>query len=175
VWVPTDPNLPRPESVAVYPGQVLIEGTNLSEGRGTTTPFEQFGAPFVDPFELQRVANAHDLRGVVLRPVWFEPAADKWRGETCGGLFLHPIDPATYRPYRTTLALLRAVHELWPRQLAWRQPPFEYETVRLPIDVLAGGGAVRGFVDGEIPWSQLDALAAPPADWWQRVRPFLLY
>ncbi len=175
VWVPTDPNLPHPASVSVYPGQVLIEGTNLSEGRGTTTPFEQLGAPFVDPFRLQALAEAHDLRGVVLRPVWFEPVADKWQAETCGGLFLHATDPEAFRPYRTTLVLLRAARELWPQQLAWRQPPFEYETVRPPIDILSGGDAVRAFVDGELPWSQLDALAAPPADWWQRVHPFLLY
>lgn len=174
-WVPPSPNLPRWEGALVYPGQVLLEGTNLSEGRGTTTPFEQFGAPFVDPWQLLALASTHDLRGVALRPVQFEPTFQKWQGKACGGLFLHPTDAATFRSYRTTLALLRGVRELWPQQFAWRQPPYEYETVHLPIDVLAGGSAVREFVDGERPLHHLDALAAPPGDWWQRVRKFLLY
>jgi uncharacterized protein YbbC (DUF1343 family) len=174
-FVPPSPNLPRFDGTLVYPGQVLLEGTTLSEGRGTTTPFEQFGAPFVDPWQLQALAMAHDLRGVALRPVWFEPTFQKWQGKTCGGLFLHVTDPAAFRSYRTTLVLLRAIRELWPQQFAWRQPPYEYETVHLPIDILAGGTAVRRFVDGELPLRDLDLLAAPPTDWWQRVRRFLLY
>jgi uncharacterized protein YbbC (DUF1343 family) len=174
-FVPPSPNLPRFEGTLVYPGQVLLEGTELSEGRGTTTPFEQFGAPFVDPWQLVALASAHDLRGVVLRPVWFEPTFQKWHGKPCGGLFLHVTDPAAFRSYRTTLVLLRAIRELWPDRFAWRQPPYEYETVLPPIDILAGGPGVRQFVDGELPLRELDALARAPSDWWQRVRRFLLY
>jgi len=174
-WIPPSPNLPRHEGALVYPGQVLLEGTNLSEGRGTTTPFEQFGAPFIDPWQLLALASTHDLRGVALRPVHFEPTFQKWHGRACGGLFLHATDAAAYRPYRTTLALLRGVRELWPHHFEWKQPPYEYEAVRLPIEILTGGTAVREFVDGERPLADLDALAAPPADWWQRVRRFLLY
>lgn len=174
-WVPPSPNLPRPEGALVYPGQVLLEGTLLSEGRGTTTPFEQCGAPFVDPWLWLERASARGLPGVTLRPVQFEPTFQKHRGEPCGGVFLHVTDAAAFRPYRTTLALLRAARESWPDRFAWRQPPYEYETVKMPIDILAGGPAVREFVDGARPWSELDDLAAAPADWWQRVRRFLLY
>jgi uncharacterized protein YbbC (DUF1343 family) len=174
-FVPPSPNLPRFDGALVYPGQVLLEGTLLSEGRGTTTPFEQFGAPFVDPWQWQALAQAHDLRAVVLRPVWFEPTFQKFAGQTCGGLFLHVTDPGAFRSYRTTLALLRACRELWPQQFGWRQPPYEYETVQAPIDILAGTRAVRAFVDGELPLRELDTLAAAPTDWWQRVRRFLLY
>lgn len=174
-WVPPSPNLPRFEGALVYPGQVLLEGTNLSEGRGTTTPFEQFGAPFVDPWQLLALVSAHDVRGAALRPVHFEPTFQKWQGHACGGLFVHPTEPAAFRSYRTTLAILRATRELWPQHFAWRQPPYEYERTLLPIDILAGGPAVREFVDGERPLAQLDALAAPPGDWWQRVRRSLLY
>jgi uncharacterized protein YbbC (DUF1343 family) len=174
-WVPPSPNLPRFESALVYPGQVLLEGTNLSEGRGTTTPFEQFGAPFIEPWQLLALVAAHDVRGVALRAVQFEPTFQKWQGTPCGGLFLHPTDPAAFRSYRTTLVLLRAMRELWPQQFAWKSPPYEYEANLLPIDILAGSPAVREFVDGERPLAQLDTLAAPPADWWQRVRRFLLY
>ncbi|MBM4062691.1 MAG: DUF1343 domain-containing protein [Planctomycetes bacterium] len=174
-WVPPSPNLPRWEGALVYPGQVLLEGTNLSEGRGTTTPFEQCGAPFVDPWLWSARVAAQSCVGAALRPVRFEPTFQKWRGEACNGVFVHVTDPAAFRPYRTTLALLRAVRELCPGQFAWREPPYEYETERLPIDVIAGGTTVRSFVDGERPWSDLDAVAAAPADWWQRVRRFLLY
>jgi uncharacterized protein YbbC (DUF1343 family) len=112
---------------------------------------------------------------VALRPVHFEPTFQKWHGEPCRGLFLHVTDAATFRPYRTTLALLRATHELWPRQFGWRLPPYEYETQQMPIDILAGGDLVRTFVESRRPWSELDAVAAAPADWWQRVRSLLLY
>ncbi len=174
-WVPPSPNLPRCESALVYPGQVLLEGTNLSEGRGTTTPFEICGAPFVDPWQWQALLSTRALAGCALRPLQFEPTFQKWRGEPCGGLFVHVTDPAVFAPYRTTLALLRTAHELWPQQFAWLQPPYEYEHEKMPIDILAGGPQVRAFVQGELPWAQLDALAVTPADWWQRVRRFLLY
>jgi len=174
-WVPPSPNLPRFEGALVYPGQVLLEGTNLSEGRGTTTPFEQFGAPWLDPWQLQALVSTHELRGVAVRPVRFEPTFQKHANLACGGLFLHVTDPATFRSYRTTLAILRAVRELWPRAFDWRQPPYEYEHVHLPIDILAGSPAAREFVDGERPLRELDQLAAAPADWQKRVRRFLLY
>ncbi|HEX5052033.1 MAG TPA: DUF1343 domain-containing protein [Planctomycetota bacterium] len=174
-WVPPSPNLPRWEGALVYPGQVLLEGTNLSEGRGTTTPFEQFGAPFLDPWQVQAVLAAKGCKGVALRPVRFEPTFHKWQAETCGGLFLHVTDAIAFEPYRTTLALLRAVHELWPQQFAWRPPPYEYEAEKMPIDILTGGPTVRTFIDRNRPWAELDALARAPADWWQRVRKHLLY
>ncbi|MEO6594929.1 MAG: DUF1343 domain-containing protein [Planctomycetota bacterium] len=174
-WVPPSPNLPRWEGALVYPGQVLLEGSNLSEGRGTTTPFEQFGAPFVDPWQVQALVAAKGLQGVALRPVRFEPTFQKWQGKMCGGLYLHVTDVRTFEPYRTTLALLRAVHELWPQHFAWLQPPYEYETEKMPIDILTGGSGVRTFVERNRSWSELDALAKAPPDWWQRVRKYLLY
>jgi len=175
VWVGPSPNLPRFEGAFVYPGQVLLEGTNLSEGRGTTTPFEQFGAPFIDPWQLLSMVAAWRLPGVALRPVHFEPTFQKWQGKPCGGLFLHVTDAAAFRPYRTTLALLRAIHDLWPRQFGWRLPPYEYEAEKMPIDILAGSDLVRALVEGQRPWSELDAIAAAPRDWWQRLRALLLY
>ena len=175
VFVPPSPNLPRLEGVQVYPGQVLLEGTNLSEGRGTTTPFEQWGAPFVDPYQLLAILAPRDLEGVTLRPVEFEPTFHKWRGETCRGFWLHVTDAHTFRPYRTTLALLRAVQELWPTESKWRQPPYEYENELTPIDILCGTGDVRQWVEESGPWTRLDALAAAPTDWWSSMRRWLLY
>jgi len=174
-WVPPSPNLPRFEGALVYPGQVLLEGTNLSEGRGTTTPFEQSGAPFLDPFALAEALQEHGPTGVTPRPVRFAPTFHKHANSTCGGLFLHVTDTATFRPCRTSAALLRAARELCPEQFAWLPPPYEYETRRQPIDILAGGAGLRAFVDGQRPWSDLDQISAAPADWRQRAAAFLLY
>ncbi len=147
-WTAPSPNLPRLEGVLVYPGQVMLEGTTLSEGRGTTMPFEICGAPFIDPYRLRIEIEPYELKGVVLRPVRFEPTSNKWQGRSCGGLCLHLTSPETFEPYRTTLALLVACKRLWPRELQWKEPPYEYEMVRPPIDMITGGSDVRSLVDG---------------------------
>ncbi|GAB4160363.1 MAG: DUF1343 domain-containing protein [Planctomycetota bacterium] len=174
-FIPPSPNMPRFETALVYPGQVLLEGTNLSEGRGTTTPFEQWGAPWLDPWRLLDWLEDHAISGCALRPVRFEPTFHKFRGETCGGLFVHPTDPAVFAPYRATLLWLRAVAELWPDDFCWRPPPYEYEAKRMPIDILTGGDAVRDWIDGRGDPELAQRLAAPPGDWWARVGRFLLY
>jgi uncharacterized protein YbbC (DUF1343 family) len=175
-WVGPSPNLPRIEGVDVYPGQVLLEGTNLSEGRGTTTPFEVFGAPFIDPDQLLEALVPYNVEGVVMRPYRFEPTFQKWHGQSCRGLFLHVVDRQTFAPYRTTLALMACVKRLWPDAFEWLEPPYEYETVAMPIDILAGTTAVRETIgDGATP-EQVDALAKIDAqDWWQAVAASLLY
>ncbi len=132
------PNLPTLEGAIVYPGQVLLEGTNLSEGRGTTRPFELFGAPFLEPGRILEQFKDIELPGVILRTACFEPTFHKWAGELCRGFQLHVTDRRTFKPYYTTLALLAAIRHLYPEQFAWRQPPYEYETVRLPFDLLTG-------------------------------------
>ncbi len=174
-WVPPSPNLPRFEGALVYPGQVLLEGTNLSEGRGTTTPFEQWGAPFLDPYQLLPLLAPRDLQGVQLRPVEFEPTFHKHAGLPCRGQWLHVTDAKTFRPYRTTLALLRAVQELWPKESHWLQPPYEYERELMPIDILTGGSAAREWIDAAGSWQQLESLSCTPDEWWQAARRFLLY
>ncbi len=171
-WVPTSPNLPRIEGVDVYPGQVLLEGTNLSEGRGTTTPFELCGAPFVEPHRLRDALREFELPGVVLRPVRFEPTFHKWKGASCGGLAIHVVDGRAFQPYRTTLALLSTVRRLWPRDFAWKPPPYEYEREKAPIDCITGGDAVRAWIDrageGSATRRELDLLCDARPDEWRR-------
>ena len=140
-WVLPSPNLPTLDGCVVYPGQVLLEGTNLSEGRGTTRPFELCGATFLQPRRIK--ARLPELPGVILREAHFEPTFHKWAGEMCQGFQLHITDRESFKPYYTTLALLAAIRELYPEQFAWRQPPYEYETERLPIDLLTGDAAIR--------------------------------
>lgn len=141
-WVLPSPNLPTLDSALVYPGQVLLEGTNLSEGRGTTRPFELCGAPFLEPGRI-REALGEKLPGVILREAHFEPTFHKWAGQLCRGFQLHVTDRQAFKPYYTTLALLAAMRTLYPEQFAWRQPPYEYETERLPFDLLTGDAAIR--------------------------------
>jgi uncharacterized protein YbbC (DUF1343 family) len=146
-WIMPSPNLPTLEGAIVYPGQVLLEGTNLSEGRGTTRPFEIFGAPFLEPRRFRPELQGITLAGVILREVTFEPTFHKWAGEVCYGFHLHVIDRQAFKPYYTTLALLSVIRRLYPEQFAWRQPPYEYETERLPIDLLTGDPAIREGID----------------------------
>jgi len=122
---------------------VVWEGTNLSEGRGTTLPFELFGAPFVEPAALLAALADLPLPGCVLRPLTFEPLAQKWAGQACRGFQLHVTDPASFLPYRTTLALLQAIMRLYPEDFQYKPPPYEYEYQRLPLDLLIGDSQLR--------------------------------
>ena len=149
LWVLPSPNMPTLATALVYPGQVLLEGTNLSEGRGTTLPFELCGAPFIDPRALLSEIDRKSASGLFLRPTWFTPTFDKWAGELCGGLQIHVIDPKKFSPYRFTLALLKAVIRLYPGKFAWLAPPYEYEYEKLPIDILTGDPLIRQTLEND--------------------------
>ncbi len=154
-WIPPSPNLPTPGSAIVYPGQVLWEGTNVSEGRGTTQPFEVFGAPFFDTTRIAQAFAENQLPGFHLRPLAFEPTSNKWTGNLCFGFQIHVTQTATYRPYHTTLALLQAVYRCHPDSFAWKSPPYEYEFEKLPFDLIAGDEAVREAIEKQ---KSLEAL-----------------
>ncbi len=143
-WVFPSPNMPSPATALVYPGQVIWEGTNISEGRGTCLPFEIFGAPFFEPDEiLHKIEKSADIPGCFLRPLIFEPTSNKWAGQPCKGFQIHITDPAAFRPYRTSLALLQAVILLYPEAFEYKKPPYEYEYERLPMDLIIGDRQVR--------------------------------
>jgi uncharacterized protein YbbC (DUF1343 family) len=146
-WLAPSPNLARLEGVRLYPGGVLFEGTCLSEGRGTTTPFEIYGAPFINGHSLADCLRAYDLPGLVFRPVRFKPTFDKWSGQECGGVFVHVTDPEQARPYAVAVALLASVRQLWPDDFRWLPPPYEFESRHLPIDILSGSQRLRQAVD----------------------------
>jgi uncharacterized protein YbbC (DUF1343 family) len=175
-WVLPSPNLPTLDGAIVYPGQVLLEGTNLSEGRGTTRPFELFGAPFLEPGRILAQLQGIELPGVILRTACFEPTFHKWAGELCRGFQLHVIDRSTFKPYYTTLALLAAIRKLYPEQFAWRQPPYEYETVRLPFDLLTGDSAIRIGLENGLSVADLETAWQDDLGRFMEVRrEFLLY
>jgi len=146
-WIPPSPNLPSPASAMVYPGQVLWEGTNVSEGRGTTLPFEIFGAPFVNPERMRSTLDANKFPGITLRPVVFEPTSNKWNGVACKGFQIHVTNPYEFMPYVTTLRLLQAVILHHGDRFQWKAPPYEYEFERQPIDLIIGDPAIRRRVE----------------------------
>lgn len=172
-WVPPSPNLPRFDGTLVYPGQVLLEGTNLSEGRGTTTPFEQFGAPWIDARQLREALGEVD--GAAMRTITFEPTFQKWHGQPCHGLFVHVTDARSFRSYEMTLRLLRELRRLHGARFAFNDPPYEYEADLMPIDILTGSTAVRELIDGNGSDAELLALSKAPTDWWPSVQSCLLY
>ena len=158
-WVLPSPNLPTLASATVYPGFCLLEGTELSEGRGTTRPFEIFGAPYIEPERLVAWIQQWQLPGCTLRPLWFEPTFQKYAGQPCGGAQLHVTERADFQPVLTATAVLAAVKQLWPDRFGWRQPPYEYESQKLPIDILAGTDRYREALEEGL------APAAIVAEW----------
>jgi len=146
-WVQPSPNLPTPGSAIVYPGTVLLEGTLLSEGRGTTRPFEYVGAPYIRPRELSDALNALKLPGVYFRPAYFEPTFQKWAGKMCGGVQLHVQDRDAFEPYLTGIMIISTVRSMYAGSFEWRQPPYEYEYSKLPIEILCGGRKVPDLIE----------------------------
>lgn len=156
-WVLPSPNMPTVDTAAVYPGQCLVEGTNLSEGRGTTRPFELCGAPWLDPVDLATRMNAAQLPGVTFRPVRFRPTFQKHAGVDCGGVQLHVTDRQAFRPVRTTLALLIEMRGLDPERFAWRTEEYEFVKDPIAIDLLFGSDRERTAIEAGRPWQEIAA------------------
>ncbi len=150
-WVIPSPNMPTLDTAIVYPGGVLFEGTQLSEGRGTTRPFEILGAPWIDPEPLAARLNALHLDGAWFRPVVFEPTFHKHARLACGGCQVHVTDRARFRPVLAGVAVMGECRRAAPSQFAWRQPPYEYVHDKMPIDVLAGSDRLRHAIEAGTP------------------------
>jgi len=156
-WNIPSPNMPALSTALVYPGQVLWEGTNISEGRGTTRPFEVFGAPFINPKEVKEYLKDVSLPGVRLIEMAFRPTFQKWQGQECRGFFLWVFDRQVFKPYLTSLTLLQAVRALNKDAFQWKLPPYEYETRRLPIDLLIGDQELRQALEAGKSPKELEA------------------
>jgi uncharacterized protein YbbC (DUF1343 family) len=177
-WVNPSPNMPVLSTARCYAGTVLLEGTNLSEGRGTTRPLEMFGVPGMDPVKVlaeMRRFEPRWLAGARVRACYFEPTFHKYKGELCAGFQWHVEDNRyeheKFQPYRLMNSFFKALRKVHPGLLAWRQPPYEYETVRLPIDLLNGGTEVREWVDDPQSTSaDLEALLTKDEKAWSESR-----
>jgi len=149
-WVMPSPNMPTLDTAIVYPGAVLFEGTQLSEARGTTRPFELLGAPWIDAEHAAEDLNALGLAGVRFRPAVFEPTFHKHARVTCGGCQIHVTDRRTFLPVLAGVAVMATFHRANPARFAWRQPPYEYEHDKMPIDILAGSSALRRQIEAGV-------------------------
>jgi uncharacterized protein YbbC (DUF1343 family) len=175
-WVLPSPNMPTPDTAFVYPGQCLLEGTNLSEGRGTTRPFEICGAPWIDPARLADRLRQETLPGVVFRPLWFRPTFHKFAGQSCGGVQLHVRDRAAFQPVRAGLAVLAALRDLSGDRFDWRREPYEFVTDRVAIDLLFGSPRERLALEaGAAPRAVAAAWEQEEATFRRRRQAHLLY
>jgi uncharacterized protein YbbC (DUF1343 family) len=175
-WVMPSPNMPTVDTAFVYPGGCLVEGTNLSEGRGTTRPFELVGAPWIDPWALARDLQREEIPGAAFRPVFFTPTFQKHAGKACGGVQVHVHDRRRFPAYLAYLLLIFHARRQDPRKFAWRKPPYEYERVKLPIDILCGTDQVRSAIErGKSPRILERSWHEHAAIFRRRRRRYLLY
>ena len=160
-WVLPSPNMPTLDSATVFPGTVHFEGTQVSEGRGTTRPFELIGAPYIDPDAYADKLNALQLPGVFFRSCGFQPAFQKHAGVTCGGVQVHVTDRDHFEPVFTGVAMVKLVHDMYPNEFHWKEPPYEYVYDKNPFDVIAGTNKIRAAFEEGV---ELDAIRAS----WER-------
>jgi uncharacterized protein YbbC (DUF1343 family) len=175
-WIISSPNIPTFDTTTVYPGGVLFEGTNVSEGRGTTRPFELVGAPWVVAERFADAMNRRELPGVFFRPALFEPTFHKHARRRCAGCQVHVRDRWTFRPVETGVALIEAFRAASPDQFGWKNPPYEYEFHKMPIDCLAGSSELREQIDAGVPAREIARSWQAPVEAFMRIRErFLLY
>jgi uncharacterized protein YbbC (DUF1343 family) len=175
-WTLPSPNMPSFAAALVYPGAVLLEGTNLSEGRGTTRPFELAGAPFVEPFRLARELERLRLPGVRFVPVFFKPEFSKHAGRVCGGLLAQVPDRDRFRSFQAYYELIRLSARLHPQEFKWKQPPYEFEYRRPPIDMICASDTIRMAIEKNMPFQRIeDAIRREIAAYDRAIAPFLLY
>jgi uncharacterized protein YbbC (DUF1343 family) len=148
-WILPSPNMPMLDTAVVYPGMCLLEGTNLSEGRGTTRPFEIFGAPWLDPYLFKEQIEREQLPGTVFRPLSFIPTFSKWKDTICKGIQIHVTDRAQFLSFESALAIVKYSQELHPDSFQWAPPPYEYEEIKLPFDIIAGTDRLRKIMHKE--------------------------
>lgn len=175
-WVLPSPNLPTPAAALVYPGQVLWEGTNVSEARGTALPFELFGAPYFDSEKILENIESRYQSGIILRKTVFEPVANKWKKQRCYGFQVHVTDPGIFTPYHLSLALLQAVRSIHPNDFQYKPPPYEYEYEKRPMDLLIGDREIRLQLEQLEPLEGLIAAWQPGLATFEKTsRPYLIY
>jgi uncharacterized protein YbbC (DUF1343 family) len=175
-WVMPSPNMPTLDTAVVYPGTVLFEGTMLSEGRGTTRPFELVGAPGIDAERFAGEMNALGLPGVFFRPAVFEPTFQKHAKTPCAGCQIHVTDRTAFKPVLTGAALIQMFRRCSPETFAWRQPPYEYEHEKLPIDILAGSSTLRQQIESNVPPADIASSWQDDETTFRTLRqPYLLY
>jgi uncharacterized protein YbbC (DUF1343 family) len=176
IWTYPSPNMPSLAAALVYPGAVLLEGTNLSEGRGTTRPFEFAGSPFLDHFRLRAELERLHLPGVSFIPVYFKPEFSKFAGQVCRGLLVQVHDRLIFPGFATYYELIRLAKQIHPEHFGWQTPPYEFEFDRLPVDMICGSDQIRKSIEKNIPFSGIrDEIEREITAYAESVRPYRLY
>jgi uncharacterized protein YbbC (DUF1343 family) len=165
-WVLPSPNIPTPNSCKVFPGTVHLEGTQMSEGRGTTRPFELVGAPYIQADQYADELTRLDLPGVLFRASVFMPTFQKHGGKACGGVQIHVTDRDAFEPVQAGVAIVKTAHDMYPNAFRWKDPPYEYEYTRNPFDVIAGTTQLREQIE------RGDSLEAIVDSWQPRLDEF---
>lgn len=177
-WIPPSPNIPTRQTCIVYPGQCLLEGTNLSEGRGTTKPFEIFGAPYLkidDELLLSQLKYTKN-RSFHLRPLYFQPTFHKFSGQVCGGFQIMVLDEKKFSSLLFTLQLLKILRNFYPHDFQFPEGPYEFRSDKKAIQLLAGDSQILDFLDGKLSFERLKAYFLEEEIAWERKRKdFLLY
>lgn len=175
-WVLPSPNMPTVETTVVFPATVYLEGTQISEGRGTTRPFEIIGAPYVEADEFAETLTALDLPGIVFRPINFLPTFQKHSGEVCGGVFLHVVDRVIFEPVITGIAIVKTLYDLYADDFRWKVPPYEYVFDLNPFDVISGTDKIRNFIENGVNLDQIKLYWEQDVKQFQALREkYLLY
>ena len=175
-WIMPSPNMPIQETAYVYPGQIIWEATNLSEGRGTCRPFEMFGAPFLDTGEVKKHLLREAQKGCHLQSISYRPTFHKWSGEKCNGFMIHILDHKAFRPFFTSVALLVSIITSHREDFRWKEPPYEYEYERSPIDLILGDKEIRYKIEGGEDLLQMrEKWCSEIKDYDEWRKPYLLY
>jgi len=175
-WVLPSPNMPTLDSATVFPGAVHFEGTQVSEGRGTTRPFELIGAPYIDPDDYAAALNSLALAGVFFRACGFQPTFQKHGGVSCGGVQIHVLDRQIFEPVLAGVAMVKLAHDMYPEHFRWKEPPYEYVYDKNPFDVIAGTDKTRKAFEQGVSLSDIEASWQPPLGEFRRTRDqYLMY
>lgn len=175
-WVLPSPNMPTVDTAAVFPGTVFLEGTQMSEGRGTTRPFEIVGAPYIDSVKFSAALNRFGFPGVYFRPSGFQPTFQKHAGQSCGGVQIHVLDREVFEPVKVGLAIVKTAFDLYPDEFKLKEPPYEYEYDRNPFDIIAGTANIRKQVESGVDLDVIESGWTPGLETFKALRRnFLLY
>lgn len=175
IWAMPSPNMPSEETALLYPGTCLLEGTNISEGRGTTKPFEIFGAPFFDK-KIEKEAKKLNCEDFYLRPIVFQPTFDKYKDKICNGFQIHVLNKKKFKPFILGFLILKLSYKIYPEKFKWREPPYEYEFQKLPIDIIAGTDFLRKAIEKDLPLKDFEEKELEDIKKFKKIREnFLLY
>jgi uncharacterized protein YbbC (DUF1343 family) len=176
LWTYPSPNMPSYNTVLAYPGAVMLEGTNLSEGRGTTRPFEFVGAPFLNAIQMVNHMNTLNLNGVRFIPIFFKPEFSKFANMICDGIYIYVIDVENFRSFEVYYEIIRFAYHMYPDKFEWKNPPYEYEYKRLPIDMISASVFIRENIENNISYSEIrEDIDNNGNKYLNSVKPFLLY